>query len=384
MKSITSIFFFFFTFLSLLSCKKDSPQQLKKLEDLFSYSKYSVDTTIRLVDTARNRTLVNRAPFVANDNFNGYGFPTVLVLDKDHLLMAVSRYVKLTDWGTADIVAKESFDNGQTWTDEVVIQKNIGNIQTAAPSLLRINDTTIGLFFSVKNSASSCDVYFKVSGDNGRQWGEPRKINTMEGYNTMNNDRVIKAGTRIIIPVGYTTDVDHWSDKSGCFCYYSDDEGATWQRSKTISTTVPLMEPGVVRIGETNELLMVMRSVAGSIIISRSYDLGYSWTTPTLTGLQSPESPSTISQVKGTDKLVLAWNNNKFNFAYRYTNRFPLTVAFSSDKGKTWKNGYNIEWLSSIDYSYPAFFQNENKTYFFYNVSPHGSKRILTRLVEIE
>jgi sialidase-1 len=355
------------------------------LDALFDYISFETDTSIRLIGAPGNRTLTNQTPFRYTDEFNGYGFPTVIALDSNHLLMAVSRYHKVTDWGTVDIVAKESQDNGKTWGEEIVIQSNVGNIQTAAPSLIKIKGDSIGLFFSVKHSSESCDVYFKVSTDRGKNWGNLTKINTIEGYNTMNNNRVIVANKRIIIPVGYTTDVNHYADRMGVFCYYSDDHGKSWSVSKTLATTIPLMEPGVVQIGKSSELLMVIRSTAGRIVISRSNDLGVTWSRPVLTNLISPESPSTICTLDNSDKLALIWNNNKFvDPVLRYSNRFPLTVAFSSDHGRTWEDGYNVEWLSNSDYSYPAFFQNNKKTAIVYNVAPHGSQRILTKMVDVD
>lgn len=365
------------------SCKKN--EDLKVLRELFDYKSYEVDSTIRVIGPVQNKIYKSQVPFESSESFNAYGFPTILVLENDHLMMAVSRYTKLTDWGLADIALKESFDNGKTWGAERAIQNNIGAIQTVAPSLLRLGETNLGLFFLVKHSNSSCDVYLKKSNDNGLTWGGPRKINTINGYNIMNNDRILKIADRLIVPVSFTSDVSKYGNKMGCFCYISDDLGENWRVSSTISTTLPLMEPGVIQIEDTEELLMVMRSIAGKIIFSRSYNLGETWTTPTLTNLVSPESPSTIATVRNTNKLVLIWNNRfSPDPDSKYRNRYPLTMAFSSDKGKTWENGRNVEWATDADYAYPVFFQNNSKTYLFYNVAPHAKERIYTKMLDIE
>ncbi|NLR61860.1 exo-alpha-sialidase [Chitinophaga polysaccharea] len=365
-----------------VSCKKN--EALHQLNDLFEYKAIAEDTTIRLVGTTGNRIFPTQNPFISSSNYNAYGFATILAMDSSRLLMAVSRYVKLTDWGSADIVMKESADNGKNWGEEVVIQKNVGVIQTVAPTLIKLTDSKLGLFFLVKHSSKSCDVYMKTSEDKGKVWTEPVKINKIEGYNTMNNDRILKIGNRLLVPIAYTSDVSKYMGKMGVFCYISDDLGKNWSVSSTLGANVPLMEPGIVRIGNTSELLMVMRSTAGKIVISRSYDMGSNWTAPVLTNLVSPESPSTICAVKNSQKLVLIWNNySPPSGKPSYTNRCPLTVAFSNDKGRTWEGSYNVEWIKNADYAYPVFFQNNNKTYLIYNVAGHGTQTIFTKMLDI-
>ncbi|GEP89452.1 BNR repeat-like domain-containing protein [Chitinophaga terrae (ex Kim and Jung 2007)] len=367
-----------------VSCRKDSG--FKKLDVLFDYVPYDVDTSIKVIGNAKDSLIIGSKPFISTPEFMGYGFPSSISLGQNKWLMAVNRYSTVSDFKSANIVAKLSNDGGKTWGDEYVLQQNIGAVQTASPSFVRINATEVWLIFLVKHDTKNCDVYYKVSKDNAQTWGEPKKINTLQGYHVINNSRVVKLGDRLILPVAYTVDINKYYDKQGVFCYYTDDYGSTWQMSKTLASTVPLMEPGIVAISAT-ELIMTLRSNNGKILFSRSMDKGITWSNPVLSAINSPESPSSIYKISRTNQLMLIWNNNGVspNPDMKYSNRQPLTISFSSNNGKTWSNAYNVEWLKDADYSYVECIQNSSGVYLAYNVRPHGAEmKINTKLIKLQ
>lgn len=366
---------------SLVACKKDSA--LKKLEDFFEYRPYTIDTTIRVTSKAKDSVFQSVIPFNFTPENQGYGFPAFIELGPKRLIMAVTQYSSVSDFLAARIVAKESNDGGKTFGPEYVLQENIGGVQTGSPSFLRTGTDEIWLFFLVKNSPSSCNVFYKVSTDNGETWGTPVRINTMEGYHIVNNARVIKSGNRIIVPVAYTSDINRYYDRQGVFCYYSDDFGSSWQLSSRMGSTIPLMEPGVTQLSG-NELIMNIRSANGKILFSRSMDNGKTWSTPVMSAIDSPEAPGTMYKL-GNNKLMLVWNNNNGSGPpdMRYSNRQPLTLSYSSDNGRTWSESLNVEWARGVDYCYAACYEYDGHVYLAYNVRPHSGLRIYTKMIKL-
>ncbi len=73
----------------------------------------------------------------------------------------------------------------------------------------------------------------------------------------------------------------------------------------------------------------------GWIWISESKDLGKTWSKLTKTNLPNPDS--------GIEVLVLPNNNILLIYNNSHTNRYPLSVALSTDSGDSWSLLFNIE-----------------------------------------
>ncbi|MCO4293121.1 glycoside hydrolase [Solitalea sp. MAHUQ-68] len=343
--------------------------ELEILDEVFNEREYIEDFNVKLLDNKSDTLPVAKRVLLANSPaFKGYAYATIRPFE-NKLILVATRFVSPSDWKGGEIIMMESLDGGITWSKEKAIQENIGLIQTAAPSLISVNETLM-LFFLVKNSSSQCHVYFKKSFDKGYSWTEPVKVSSVEGYNIINNDRCIVVNDRIIVPVAFTPEIHHYYQKQGIFCYYSDDYGKSWKRSSSIATTIPLMEPGIVHLGGA-ELLMVIRSNKGKILFSRSFDRGINWTIPVSTNINSPEAPSTIAKLPEDSTLILIWNNNP---ATGLSKRNPLTMAFSKDKGYTWTNPFMIEYLKNSDFAYSSICFDSQKCHVTYTQIPYSSE----------
>ncbi len=252
------------------------------------------------------------------------------------------------DHDSADLRERISTDGGKTWSDsERVVIKSDDGLNVMSVSLLRLQDGRIALFYLRKHSLTDCRPIMRISTDEGATWGPPTECITDEvGYYVLNNNRAIqlKSG-RILLPVClHQRATETKADWAGeLMCYFSDDNGATWRRSKSVLKTfnaagkrVTTQEPGVVELKD-GRVMMFIRASAGCQMLSYSEDGGDTWTPAVESDIKSPLSPASIERIPSTGDLLLVWNDHA-NIAPELKNfRTPLSVAISKDEGKTWE-----------------------------------------------
>jgi sialidase-1 len=347
MKQIAILLIFSGAFM-LSSCTKratDITDQLEPLDDI-------IDVPISVI--GGGNLITGNKPYKLFEpdlikGYKGYGFASLIETDKNKLIVTAARYRSFDDFVNADIVARKSTDNGVTWEKEYTIQENIGTINTTAPSLVKISKSHLMLFVCAKTSITESHIYYKESFDGGNTWNQPKRLEVgLKGYYTMANDRVIYNNGRIIYAVGFSPEsqsVNHF-----VFCLYSDDLGRTWKKSPSIRASFSLTEPCVAVINKS-ELLMCIRSSNGFVYFSQSQNNGATWKSLLKTKIETPEAPQSILQIGG-DTLVMAWNNTPYTPGHE--NRTPLTLAYSTDKGNSWKGAVNLQKDQSFNYFYPT------------------------------
>ena len=255
------------------------------------------------------------------------------------------------DNATAHLASRVSADGGRTWSekDELVLA-NEGGENIMSVSLLRLQDDRIALLYLRKNSWTDCRPWIRFSSDEALTWSEPREIipESEIGYYVVNNDRLVALSTgRLIIPAAQHSDSNNekFNGQGTLVCYFSDDAGNRWQRSKdTLDGNPPkgqtgsrttLQEPGVVERRD-GSLLMFVRTNGGSQFFSVSEDQGDTWTLPEPSPLQSPVSPASIERIPATGDLLAVWNDHSGISPDLKGKRTPLSAAISKDDGVTW------------------------------------------------
>ena len=253
------------------------------------------------------------------------------------------------DHAKANLCARFSTDGGATWTkDDIAITAgDEGGMNTMSPSLLRMTDGAIGLFYLRKNNLTDCRVFLRESRDEGKTWGNARACIETIGYYVMNNDRVVRLKSgRIVLPVALhaTPAAPEFERHASIGCFYSDDEGKTWSRSASVpgGGTHSLEEPGVVELKDGRVMLWV-RTDAGKQFVSYSKDAGATWSEFADSNIPSPRSPASIKRIPSTGDLLLAWNNNPNVKTKAGGNRTPFNIAISRDDGATWMNVKTLE-----------------------------------------
>ncbi len=287
-------------------------------------------------------------------------------LEDGRILYVSTRFESGTgDHASATLASRISEDGGATWSDDdVTVVPNEGGMNVMSVSLLRLKDNRIAMFYLRKNSMSDCRPVVRFSSDETETWSDPVEIVAadMAGYYVLNNDRVIQlSGGRLIVPVALHRTPDQekmdWHAKVGCF--FSDDAGATWQRSQTMiagtladGQRIMAQEPGVVERRD-GSLWMWVRTDQGMQYQTHSSDRGLTWAALQPSTLASPLSPASIERVPATGDLLAVWNDHGFRNSPSRS-RTPLSLALSSDDGLTWSDSIPIDADPNGWYCYTA------------------------------
>jgi len=259
-------------------------------------------------------------------------------------------YTKFTsgsaDNAGANLVSRFSSNKGRTWSKkDVIVVPNEGAMNVMSVSLLRLKDGRIALFYLRKNSGTDCIPYMRISDDEAKTWGPPEKCIDEPGYYVMNNGRVVRLKSgRIILPVAqHNTPENIRFDNGKISCYYSDDEGETWNHASLVPNPndVKLQEPGIVEL-KNNSVMLFCRTDKGVQYISFSNDGCKNWTSIEPGNIKSPLSPASIKRIPKTGDLLLVWNNSGVDEKGRGI-RTPFNVAISKDEGKTWIKTKTLE-----------------------------------------
>jgi len=280
---------------------------------------------------------------------NGEG--DFVTLKDGRILFIYSRFSGdvMSDHSPADLVSRYSTDQGKTWSqdDELVVPSE-GDMNVMSVSLLRLPNGNIALFYMRKNSLEDCLISMRISEDESKSWSEPTLvISDLNGYFVTICDRVIvlKSG-RILVPVSrHNEPGSNYSNKGEMRCYYSDDEGLSWNTGSVVPSPDSLItqEPGVVEL-EDGRLLMYIRTNAGFQHKSYSTDGGINWSHCEVSNIVSPVSPACFERIKQTGDILLVWNNNgKTGPGYFKAKRNPLSLAYSADEGASWSFVRNLE-----------------------------------------
>lgn len=307
-----------------------------------------------------------------------------VTLADGRLLFVYSRFDggSPADFAPGKLAARYSCDGGKNWSSrDRIIVPNEGNLNVMSPSLLRLQDGRIALFYLRKDSLWDCQVCMRTSTDEAESWSDPIQCTQAPGYFILNNDRVIQLGSgRLIMPIafhrGKTVGRDIEMDLRAVSMYLrSDDNGCTWHESDDwwtlpVRSESGLQEPGAVEL-KRGKLYGWARTDTGGQWEMRSNDSGVKWTPPQKSRFKSPLSPMSIKRIPATGDLLAVWNDysNKWNLPKPTAGckRTPLVLATSSDEGKTWRNTRLIEAARNRGYCYIAIHFVEDTVLLAYN-----------------
>ena len=298
------------------------------------------------------------------------------------ILPAASDPVGTTDAAPCRISAKLSADRGRSWSDTFTLQDNTGRDNVKHPCLLRLPSGDVLFFFTEWNALDDRRILVKRSTDNCETWSEAVRVSSLDGFHCINNDHaLLLASGRILVPT-HRGDFYGKDDHFQAFCYYSDDNGETWQHSKA-RMDLPergAEEPSIVERTD-GTLLAVMRTSLGAVYRSSSGDEGETWSCPESTGVPGPASPPLLKQIPTTGDLLMIWNHNHEPGHHHQGERNPLSSAISKDGCETWEHIRNIEnrdgWASA--YAAVRFLDNEALVTYY-----HGSVAERTASVKLQ
>ena len=338
---------------------------------------------------------------------------TFVTLKGGRILLAWSRFNtgNHSDSGSCEIASRYSDDDGWTWStrDMVMVGRDQGASNVMSPSLLRLKDGRIALLTLRKEGGEDfCSPWFRTSTNEAKSFSKPVRVNTVPGYYSVNNDRMVQLRNgRIILPVGMHRWRSPWSLKSEAelpgdtntrvpkgtepvfssptliFFYFSDDGGRTWLESLTnYYWCTPkghgLQEPGLIQLKDGRLWSWArpghigvegMRDVQWE---SFSRDSGQVWSPPRRSQFISPSSPLQVKRIPKTGHLLAVWNDTSRRFKTPKAKpiswgRTPLVSAISTNEGRTWKHHLLIEDAPDHGFCYPAIHFTKEAVLLSYN-----------------
>ncbi len=302
------------------------------------------------------------------------GEGTLVKLDNGDLLMLYNYQDTVNDYGLFKIYEKRSTDDGATWTTGTEFMgDSAGDYSYMMPSLLRLNNGSIGLLYSQRDeTADEAHRYYQYSTDEGAHWSSPVKITsnlpmTYRGYNlkaaTGPHDRLIQTSSgRLIFPQHVTTGGDGADPQNdqlsnqiyrATFVYSSTDNGQSWEVNAgplTMKGTMQtysgrldqvLMEPSIVETS-SNHLLMYMRNQSGFFYYTTSADDGETWSSVRQSPVRSALAPAKLVKIDSST-IGLIFNPYVDFSAQNNGDRFVLGTMYSTDGGETWENFRELE-----------------------------------------
>ncbi len=327
---------------------------------------------------------------------------TFLETGKNEILFVYSRFRghDPADHAYADLCLMRSRDGGRTFDEGRVILTCEGEegVNMMSPSLLRMENGDVGLFYLVRMTYTITRIYLRRSADGGRNWGERVLCSPQDDFFVVNNDRVVRlAGGRILIPVAsHRAGPGYFDGRSEAMFLLSDDDGRSW-RMASGKCTLPqarhcssgLQEPGAAEL-KNGVLWGWARTELGRQYEMFSLDGGDSWTAAQPSRFTSPNSP--LCMKRGNDgRLYAVWNpipeyNGRKKVDYFTGGRTPLVIASSGDDGRTFSEPVAFEWDEESGYCYCAICFTEDALLLAYCAGGRQERSCLvkTRIRRVE
>jgi len=305
---------------------------------------------------------------------------------------------KWSDRSGQDLWCKISDDNGEHWRKPVRMATH--GKKSIVPNAAVYDKQTNQIFVlynlftwdytnvpdDVKGELGDhyCKQYIISSGDEGRTWSEPREISDM--IKTNGSVMVVGSGEGIQLEYGANkgrliiAGGDFYKGKK-VLCFYSDDHGKTWMRSKTVPWKGEMSWASESKVAELPDGTLILNSRTfvsngnSQRLRTRTFsdDGGISWSTlENDTALKTVSCNGSLICVKhpeGTDRAILLCS------VPVGPGRTHGTVYVSFDGGKTWPHQ---KLIVEAEFAYSSLAELPDKTIgLFYETNSHKDIKLV-------
>jgi predicted neuraminidase len=253
-----------------------------------------------------------------------------------------------SDEGNNDVTIWLSRREGNRWTAPNQVASGAEEDKREPcwnPVLFRYPDGPLLLFYKVGPNPRQWWGMVMKSIDDGRTWGEARRL--PDGtLGPIKNKPVLLPEGVLLCPS--STEHDGWRVQ----IERTSDQGKTWTKSAVAGDPMKLgaIQPAVLSWPEGKLQIVCRHQQHGNILQSWSTDRGQTWTELTPTELPNPNSG--IDAVSMTDgRAAMVYNHTR-------SGRSPLNVAVGFDDG-SWHAAVVLE-DSLGEFSYPAIIQTDD------------------------
>ncbi|GMV93926.1 MAG: hypothetical protein AMXMBFR82_37040 [Candidatus Hydrogenedentota bacterium] len=273
-----------------------------------------------------------------------------------------------------------SGDDGETWSDVVLVVDVPGPVRTFDPCLWHDPDGTLWFFWAQgythwDGRAGVWAITTQNSGDAEPAWSEPRRI--CDGI-MMNKPTVLSTGDWLL-PVSIWASQPNVADPAhahpidsttGSHVYASTDRGETWALRGTSDVPERSCDEHMLVEKKDGTLWKLVRTRYG-VGEAISTDAGATWDVkgPSASVPHIPHARFFIRRLN-SGKLLLVRHNSP-----ELKKRTHLTAYLSEDDGQTWTGGLVLD---ARDCSYPDGVQAPGGSiYIIYDHERKGAKQIL-------
>ena len=198
---------------------------------------------------------------------------------------------------------------------------------------------------------SGCRLNTCVSRDAGKTWTGMQTLRLSPFFNF---SEVIRNRPVPLIGGGWCVPIYHeLTCKYPELLWFDDRDGPISYSKTRIAGGRTTTQPSLVPLDEKRAIVL-LRNVTDTrkIFLSRTNDGGLTWTPPEATELPNPDSG--ICALGLSDgRILLAFNDSP-------ENRTPLSLATSSDEGRTWKRVAVLESEAEATFSYPYLMRSSD------------------------
>jgi predicted neuraminidase len=249
------------------------------------------------------------------------------------------------DEGAKDVQIWSSVFDGKKWGELIVLGTEPGQ-PCWNPVLFKSAKGTLHLWYKAGPSPETWTGYLRSSNDGGKSWSKPEMMpagffGPVRAKPIQLANGTILAGTSLESYRNWTPYVDR-----------STDEGKTWRRSNAFNVPEKFaqIQPTLFETKD-GRIVALMRSRNPKLICrAESKDGGETFSPAEQTELLNPSAGIDAVRTRAGDVFLIYNPTQVF--------RSPISLACSSDDGKTWKKVADLE-TEPGEYSYPAIIETE-------------------------
>ncbi len=272
----------------------------------------------------------------------------------------------LTYYGGAGEYARETSVFGSrrakgssSWSEPEAIARNpfqsMGN-----PVIWEAPDREVWLFFVVRPGAtwSTSRIMAKISKDAAQTWSDAFVVAWEAGMMVRSRPILLHDGA-YLLPIYHETGEDPEftaADTSSLFLRF-DPKTKQWSESNRVRSRMGNLQPAVVETSPGNLLALCRRAgdykprKDGFVVRTESHDGGRTWSAGVDTEFPNPNAAVELIRLRN-GHLLFVYNDS-------FDDRTPLTVAISTDNGKTFAHRRNLA-EGHGDFAYPTAIQTSD------------------------
>jgi BNR repeat-like domain len=273
---------------------------------------------------------------------SGTTLPDGETLTNDAVIAVTEGRFTDADASEKDLVLRRSADGGRTWSASTIVVPDDPTLvnDIGSPSLL-VDGQTGAVFLFYRGISPA--LYYKRSDDAGLTWSAPVNLGSL--YTTNPNGWTSQSPTpghgiqlangRLLMPVGHRAPDP--TPNYGDDMLFSDDHGATWQRSAPVpfSTSYPIGESRVVQRTDGSVVINGRWGSGGTHhrLTSISTDGGATWSRQTADAAIPQFVSVDAGLISYTSGAVNRWLLSRPDAAAREN----MTVSVSYDEGASYR-----------------------------------------------